>query len=118
MKKIIIWKYWATIYPPQASFDEKEVGKRLLLAMVIDSYKCLESGLIQEPKDADVGSILGLGFPIHTGGVMSYINFVRAPEFALYSEKLALKYGERFALLESLKERIKTAGTNRVFYKN
>jgi 3-hydroxyacyl-CoA dehydrogenase/enoyl-CoA hydratase/3-hydroxybutyryl-CoA epimerase len=49
---------------------------------------------------------------------MSYIDYVGAPEFALYSEKLALKYGERFALPESLKERIKTAGTNRVFYKN
>lgn len=117
-EKKLIWKEWATIYPPQASFDEEEVGKRLLFAMVIDSYKCLDSGLIREPKDADVGSILGLGFPIHTGGVMSYIDYVGAPEFALYSEKLALKYGERFALPESLKERIKTAGTNRVFYKN
>jgi 3-hydroxyacyl-CoA dehydrogenase/enoyl-CoA hydratase/3-hydroxybutyryl-CoA epimerase len=43
------------------------VGRRLLFAMVIDAY-CLDSGVLQEPKDADVGSILGLGFPIHTGG--------------------------------------------------
>jgi 3-hydroxyacyl-CoA dehydrogenase/enoyl-CoA hydratase/3-hydroxybutyryl-CoA epimerase len=26
-------------------------------------HKCLDSGVLQEPKDADVGSILGLGFP-------------------------------------------------------
>jgi 3-hydroxyacyl-CoA dehydrogenase/enoyl-CoA hydratase/3-hydroxybutyryl-CoA epimerase len=56
----------------QASYDEEEVGRRLLFAMVIDAYKCLDSGVLQEPKDAD---ILGLGFP-HTGGVMSYIDYI------------------------------------------
>jgi 3-hydroxyacyl-CoA dehydrogenase/enoyl-CoA hydratase/3-hydroxybutyryl-CoA epimerase len=94
------------------------VGRRLLFAMVIDSYKCLDSGVLQEPKDADVGSILGLGFPIHTGGVMSYIDYIGAKEFALYSTKLEMKYGERFKMPESLKERIKNAGNNRVFYEN
>lgn len=117
-EKKSIWKEWTKIYPPQTDFDEEEVGRRLLFAMVIDSYKCLESGVIREPKDADVGSILGLGFPIHTGGVMAYIDYVGAEEFAAYGEKLALKYGERFRLPESLKDRIKTAGTNRIFYKN
>jgi hypothetical protein len=29
------------IYPPQASYDEEEVGRRLF-AMVIDAYKCLD----------------------------------------------------------------------------
>lgn len=117
-EKKSIWKEWTKIYPPQTSFNEEEVGRRLLFAMVIDSYKCLDSGVLQEPKDADVGSILGLGFPIYTGGVMSYVDYIGAKEFALYSEKLEHKYGERFKLPESLKERIKKAGTNRVFYKN
>jgi 3-hydroxyacyl-CoA dehydrogenase/enoyl-CoA hydratase/3-hydroxybutyryl-CoA epimerase len=78
----------------------------------------LRLGVLQEPKDADVGSILGLGFPIHTGGVMSYIDYIGAKEFALYSTKLEAKYGERFKMPESLQERIKSAGTGRVFYEN
>ena len=117
-EKKSIWKEWSKIYPPQASYDEEEVGRRLLFAMVIDAYKCLDSGVLQEPKDADVGSILGLGFPPHTGGVMSYIDYVGAKEFALYSAKLETKYGERFKIPESLQERIKSAGTGRVFYEN
>ncbi|CAM3022619.1 3-hydroxyacyl-CoA dehydrogenase NAD-binding domain-containing protein [Flavobacterium frigoris] len=117
-EKKSIWKEWSKIYPPQASYDEEEVGRRLLFAMVIDAYKCLDSGVLQEPKDADVGSILGLGFPLHTGGVMSYIDYVGAKEFALYSAKLETKYGERFKIPESLQERIKSAGTGRVFYEN
>jgi 3-hydroxyacyl-CoA dehydrogenase/enoyl-CoA hydratase/3-hydroxybutyryl-CoA epimerase len=65
-EKKSIWKEWATIYPQQDSYDE-EKWKRLGCCMVIDSYKCLDS-VIREPKDADVGSILGLGFPVYTGG--------------------------------------------------
>ncbi|MCF2876459.1 MULTISPECIES: 3-hydroxyacyl-CoA dehydrogenase NAD-binding domain-containing protein [unclassified Tenacibaculum] len=113
-----IWENWKTIFPVKEEYDEEEIGKRLLFAMVIDSYKCLESGVLKEPKDADIGSILGLGFPIYTGGVMSYIDYIGANEFLAYSEKLARKHGERFKLPESLKEKISKAENNRIFYKN
>lgn len=113
-----LWKEWSTIYPTIEDYDEEEIGRRLLFAMVIDAYKCLDSGVLKEAKDADVGSILGLGFPIHTGGVMSYIDYIGAQEFKDYADFLAQKHGERFQLPESLLERIEKAGTNRVFYKN
>jgi len=111
-----IWKQWATIFPVNTSFEEEEIGKRLLFSMVIDAYKCLDSGILKEAKDADVGSILGLGFPIHTGGVISYIDYIGGKEFEKYSLFLANKYGERFRLPKSLKERIATADGGRVFY--
>ena len=113
-----IWKEWAHIYPVQAVYDEEEIARRLLFAMVIDSYKCLDSGILKEPKDADIGSILGLGFPIYTGGVMSYIDYIGASQFKKYAASLTEKYGERFQLPESLLDRIQKAGTGRVFYKN
>ncbi len=112
-----IWPEWANIFPIKNEYDEEEVGKRLLFAMVLDAWKCVESGVLREPKDPDIGSVLGLGFPIHTGGVMSYIDYVGAPYFAEYSSRLAQKFGERFKLPESLKERIEKAGNNRIFYK-
>ncbi len=113
--KKYLWPEWKNIYPQKEDYDTDEVGKRLFHAMVIDAYKCLDSGVIREPKDADVGSILGLGFPIYTGGIMSYIDYVGAKEFQEYSEKLAAKYGERFELPASLKERIKNAKNNSIF---
>jgi 3-hydroxyacyl-CoA dehydrogenase/enoyl-CoA hydratase/3-hydroxybutyryl-CoA epimerase len=73
----------------------------------------LRPGVLQEPKDAD-RSDFRIRFPIHTGGVMSYIDYIGAKEFALYSTKLEAKYGERFKMPESLQERIKSAGTSRV----
>ncbi|SMB80290.1 3-hydroxyacyl-CoA dehydrogenase NAD-binding [Hymenobacter roseosalivarius DSM 11622] len=116
--KKALWPEWKNIYPQQAGYDEEEVGKRLLFAMVIDAYKCLDSGVIREPKDADVGSILGLGFPVYTGGVMSYIDYVGAREFGEYAARLAEKHGERFGLPLSLKDKIAKAENNRIFYKN
>ncbi len=116
--KKYIWKEWANIFPVSLDYDEEEVGKRLLFAMVIDSYKCLDAGVIKAPQDADVGSILGLGFPIYTGGVLSYVDYLGAKEFESYSERLAQKYGERFELPQSLKERIQKSENNRIFYKN
>jgi len=117
-EKKSIWKKWLTIYPVQSSYNEEKIGRRLLFSMVIDAYKCLDSGVIKEPKDADVGSILGLGFPIHTGGVMSYIDYIGGNEFVAYSLQLEKEFGERFKLPESLINRVKNAGNKRVFYKN
>ena len=116
--KKYLWPEWAQIFPAISDYDETEIGRRLLFAMVIDAYKCLDSGVLQKPEDADVGSILGLGFPIHTGGVMGYIDYIGGAEFTDYAHKLTIKYGARFELPNSLKERINTAGDTRVFYKN
>lgn len=113
-----IWEKWRNIFPLVEAYNEEEIGRRLLFAMVIDAYKCLDSGVLNEAKDADIGSILGLGFPIHTGGVISYIDYIGAPEFKDYAARLAEKYGDRFQLPESLIERIEKARTHRVFYKN
>ena len=113
-----IWPEWKTIFPVNEAYDEEEVGKRLLFAMVIDSYKCLDSGVLKEPKDADIGSILGLGFPVYTGGVMSYVDYLGAKEFLAYADKLAAKHGSRFEVPASLRAKIEAAENNRVFYKN
>ena len=78
----------------------------------------MDSGVLKEPKDADVGSILGLGFPIYTGGVMSYIDYIGAQQFKDYAAFLTENHGERFQLPETLLERIQKAGAGRVFYKN
>lgn len=113
-----LWPEWNTIFEQQPSFDEEEIGRRMLFAMVIEAYKCLDTGIIQQPKDADVGSILGLGFPIYTGGVMAYIDYVGAEKFAQYSKKLTQKYGQRFQMPASLKNKIEQAQTGRIFYTN
>ena len=40
----------------------------------IETVKCLDEGVIESVADANIGSIMGIGFPGWTGGVLQYIN--------------------------------------------
>jgi 3-hydroxyacyl-CoA dehydrogenase/enoyl-CoA hydratase/3-hydroxybutyryl-CoA epimerase len=73
--------------------------------------KCVEEGVIESVADANVGSILGIGFPGWTGGVLQYINGYapadrpdrRGPAgFVERARELAGKHGDRFAPPASL----------------
>jgi 3-hydroxyacyl-CoA dehydrogenase/enoyl-CoA hydratase/3-hydroxybutyryl-CoA epimerase len=48
--------------------------------------------------DANIGSIMGIGFPGWTGGVLQYINGYAGglPGFVARARDLAARYGERF----------------------
>ncbi len=59
-------------------------------------------------RDADVGSILGFGYAPFTGGTLSYIDGMGVANFVALCERLAGRYGPRFApsplLLEMAKK--------------
>ena len=54
-------------------------------------------GVVTDPREADVGSILGFGFAPFTGGAISLIDGIGAKAFVARAEELAAKYGPRFA---------------------
>ncbi|MEY9943452.1 3-hydroxyacyl-CoA dehydrogenase NAD-binding domain-containing protein [Kitasatospora sp. GAS1066B] len=83
----------------------EDMKERMLFAEALDSVRCLEEGVLTSVADANVGSILGIGFPAWTGGVLQYINGYQggAAGFAARARELAATHGERFtppALLE------------------
>lgn len=85
----------------------EDMKERMLFAEALDSVRCLEEGVLTSVADANVGSILGIGFPAWTGGVLQYINGYQGglPGFTARARELAAAYGERFAppaLLERL----------------
>jgi len=54
--------------------------------------------------DANIGSIMGIGFPPWTGGVLQFINGYPGglPGFVARAQQLAERYGERFTVPASL----------------
>ncbi len=58
----------------------------------------MDEGVIESVADANVGSILGIGFPGWTGGVLQYINGYEGgvAGFVERARELAESYGERF----------------------
>jgi 3-hydroxyacyl-CoA dehydrogenase/enoyl-CoA hydratase/3-hydroxybutyryl-CoA epimerase len=63
----------------------------------------MEEGVIEHAADADLGSILGWGFPAWTGGTLSLIETVGVGPFVKECQALAKKYGKRFEPTRKLK---------------
>jgi 3-hydroxyacyl-CoA dehydrogenase/enoyl-CoA hydratase/3-hydroxybutyryl-CoA epimerase len=56
--------------------------------------------------DANIGSIFGIGFPAWTGGVLQYIDGYPGGKagFVARADELAAKYGDRYAVPDSLRK--------------
>jgi len=86
------------------SIDFAELKQRLLVAQALEAARTMEEGVITDPREADVGSIIGFGFAPFTGGTLSYIDFMGEKAFVELAERLAAKHGPRFAPPALLKE--------------
>jgi 3-hydroxyacyl-CoA dehydrogenase/enoyl-CoA hydratase/3-hydroxybutyryl-CoA epimerase len=69
--------------------------------------------VITDPRDADVGAILGWGFAPYTGGPISYIDQIGAAAFVARCEAMTKSYGPRFAPNDLLRDMAKK---NETFY--
>jgi len=74
----------------------EDVKERLLYGQLIPAIHCLADGIVSDRQSADVGAILGWGFPTWTGGPIGYIEHIGVNEFLTCANRIAEKYGERF----------------------
>jgi len=83
-----------------------ELSERMLFVESLESWKCMDEGVLTSIPDANIGSIFGIGFPPWTGGVLQYIDGYPGGKagFVAKADKLAATYGERFAVPRSLRE--------------
>jgi len=81
------------------------VKNRLLYRQALEAVRCLEEGVIGTKLEADLGSILGWGFPTYTGGAVSFVDFVGLPLFVETCDQLVAAFGERFLPTEQLRDR-------------
>jgi 3-hydroxyacyl-CoA dehydrogenase/enoyl-CoA hydratase/3-hydroxybutyryl-CoA epimerase len=98
-KRIGLWAGLGETFPVQgdpADVDLHELQERMLFAEAVDSVRCLEENVLTTVPDANIGSIMGIGFPPWTGGVLQYVNGYGVAEFVARADELADRYGERF----------------------
>jgi 3-hydroxyacyl-CoA dehydrogenase/enoyl-CoA hydratase/3-hydroxybutyryl-CoA epimerase len=67
--------------------------------------RCLEEGALTSPQDADVGAILGWGYPPFRGGPIGQIQTLGVANFVAACDRLAEQCGERFRPGESLRKK-------------
>jgi 3-hydroxyacyl-CoA dehydrogenase/enoyl-CoA hydratase/3-hydroxybutyryl-CoA epimerase len=81
---------------------------RMLFAEALETQKCLDEGVLTSTADANIGSIMGIGFPPYTGGSAQFIVGYQGPAgtgkeaFVARARELAAKYGDRFLPPDSL----------------
>ncbi|MCW5725146.1 MAG: enoyl-CoA hydratase/isomerase family protein [Maricaulaceae bacterium] len=88
-----------------------EIKDRILYAQAIEAARTMAEGIVQDPREADVGSILGWGFAPYTGGVLSFIDTVGAAAFVKRADELKGKYGDPFAVPDLLRDMAKKGET-------
>lgn len=75
----------------------QDIRDRLLFIQALETVRCVEEGVLTSTADANVGSILGIGFAAWTGGALQFINQYGLQDFIGRAQYLAEQYGERFS---------------------
>jgi len=87
--------------------DLHELAERMLVIEAVETQRCLDEGVLTTVADANVGSVLGIGYPPWTGGVVQYVEGFPGGVggFVARADALADRYGERFRVPDSLRAR-------------
>ena len=101
-----VWPGLKDLYPQQKPDDVnvKTLQERFLATIALEAARTVEEGIVTDPREADVGSILGFGFAPYTGGALSYIDGMGVKTFVELCERLANDYGPHFTPTPLLKD--------------
>ncbi|SFN81772.1 3-hydroxyacyl-CoA dehydrogenase [Mesorhizobium sp. NFR06] len=93
-----LWPGLKDLYPQlkPEKVDYEELKQRLLVTIALEAARVMEEGIVTDPREADVGSILAFGFAPFTGGALSYIDGIGAKRFVKIAKGLQKKYGAEF----------------------
>ena len=114
-----IWAGLAELAPvkindstPELVEDQKQ---RLLYRQAVEVARCWEEGVIDDPREADVGAILAWGFAPWTGGPITMIDQTGLKAFVAQADDYATRYGDRFKVPQLLRD---MAAKGETFYGN
>jgi len=96
------------------TLDVPELKQRFLVIQAVEAARTVAEHVITDPREADVGSILGFGFAPFTGGALSYIDGMGVRVFVELCDALTTKHGARFAPPPLLRE---MAADGETFYR-
>ena len=92
-----VWSGLAELYGKEGiEISDKDVKERLLFRQVIEALKCLETDVLRSVADGNIGSIMGIGAPAWTGGLLQFVNTYGLQNFIDRCGELSAAYGDRF----------------------
>ncbi len=103
----------ASMAASQKQFEDQEIVERMMVAMSMETIRCLEDGIVSTAIEADMGLVLGIGFPPFRGGALRYVDSLGLSQFCDIADKYA-ELGELYHPTEKLRA---MAASNETFYK-
>lgn len=89
----------------RVELSDQDIIDRMMIPMCLEAALCLEDGIVDTPAEADMGLILGLGFPRFRGGALRHIDTLGLEEFARRAEAHQAN-GPLYQLTEGFKARL------------
>lgn len=83
-------------FETENDLEIETIQERLLFIQSLEAAKAVEEGVIISAGDANIGSIMGIGFAPWTGGTLEYINQVGIKNFCEKAKDFAERFGERY----------------------
>ena len=100
-----LWPGLTKIVGEQLDPDDvsvEDLKDRFLFTVALEAARCMVEGIVTDPREADVGSILGFGFAPYSGGALSFIDGMGLKAFVARAKALSAKYGALFEPGEKL----------------
>jgi len=105
-----LWPGLAQHFPvAEEQVPLRDIKDRMLFIEALETAKCFEEGVLESAAAANIGSIMGIGFPPNTGGAAQFMTGWQAKDddlrpvgeiglgaFLARADQLADTYGERF----------------------
>ncbi|MFT7669405.1 MAG: 3-hydroxyacyl-CoA dehydrogenase/enoyl-CoA hydratase/3-hydroxybutyryl-CoA epimerase [Planctomycetota bacterium] len=75
---------FARLARPHSAHEEflsdEEITDRMMLAMLCEAARCIEEAVVQGPRELDLATIFGMGFPPFRGGLLRWADSLGASE--------------------------------------
>jgi 3-hydroxyacyl-CoA dehydrogenase/enoyl-CoA hydratase/3-hydroxybutyryl-CoA epimerase/enoyl-CoA isomerase len=94
-------------------FEDEEIVQRMMVALCMETIRCLEDGIVSTAIEADMGLVLGIGFPPFRGGALRYVDSLGLTDFCAMADKYA-DLGELYHPTQKLRD---MASASEKFYK-
>lgn len=99
----------ASVQQAKREFDDQEIVDRMMVAMCLETARCLEDGIVETAIEADMGLVLGLGFPPFRGGALRYVDSLETANFVALADKYA-ELGAMYEVTAAMRDKAASNG--------
>jgi 3-hydroxyacyl-CoA dehydrogenase / enoyl-CoA hydratase / 3-hydroxybutyryl-CoA epimerase len=87
---------------PRTTLAPEQIVNRAVLPMLNEAVRCLEDGVLRDPRDGDIGAVFGIGFPPFLGGPFRYLDTLGPASVIEQLRALDAQYPGRYTPSELL----------------